>query len=109
MIRRAGKLVIGSEAVLRAIRTSKALLVMVSEDAGEVTVRRFMRECGGSHVPLVRAGHGADLGRVTGRRAVSVMAITDKSMAAALVAKLGASVPRDLGPGTEIDKGEVDV
>jgi ribosomal protein L7Ae-like RNA K-turn-binding protein len=102
-------LVAGSEAVLKAIRTSKASLVVVSEDAGEATVRRFVRECERSHVPLVRAGHGADLGRMTGRRAVSVIAIADRSMAAALVAKLGVSRPRDLSTGTEKDKGEVDV
>ncbi|MFY9146204.1 MAG: hypothetical protein GX476_07315 [Firmicutes bacterium] len=89
LIRKSGKLVFGSDAVSRSIQAGRAMLVLVSKDAGDATVRRFVGECSRFAVPLVRAGDRAGLGRVVGKNAVSVLAVTDSSMATAILAKLG--------------------
>ncbi|MGB4669975.1 MAG: ribosomal L7Ae/L30e/S12e/Gadd45 family protein [Bacillota bacterium] len=82
-------MVFGSDAVSRSIQAGRAMLVLVSKDAGDATVRRFVGECSRFAVPLVRAGDRAGLGRVVGKNAVSVLAVTDSSMATAILAKLG--------------------
>lgn len=81
------------------------MLVLVAEDAGDVTVHRFVRECGRSGVPLARLGCREDLGRVVGKNAVSVLAITDRSMADAIRAKLEMAESQFPGTGDRNRQG----
>ena len=99
----------GSGATLKCVRTGRVSLVLVSEDSGDSTVRRIARECERWRVPVVRIGNRTDFGRISGRSAVSVMGVTDRSFAAALLDKLGTAEPEVPAMGTETDKGEVDV
>ncbi|HEY4430864.1 MAG TPA: ribosomal L7Ae/L30e/S12e/Gadd45 family protein, partial [Paenibacillus sp.] len=50
---RAGKIVTGDEAVLKAVRSSEAKLVVLAGDASDNTQKKFRDKCGTYDIPLV--------------------------------------------------------
>ena len=88
LAQRAGKLVSGDEAVLKAIRRREAKLVVVAADASEGTAKKYRDKCHYYHIPLVQFGTKAELGHHTGKAERVVIALTDDGFSELLRKKL---------------------
>lgn len=77
----AGKLKSGDGAVERMLRHNRVALVVVADDAGPATLRRFERLAGEHKVPLLRFGTKADFGLWIGERPRAVLALGDPHFA----------------------------
>src|SRR5690606_41035518 len=64
---RANRVVTGTEAVLRAIRSGEARLVLVAEDASRGALKRVRDKCSFYSVPLICYGTRVALGRAIGK------------------------------------------
>ena len=77
---KAGKLKSGELAVLEAIRGGTAMLVIVSEDASDNTVKQFRDKCRYYNVPFALFGDKESLGHAIGKEVRTSLAITDKGL-----------------------------
>ncbi|MGI6111875.1 MAG: L7Ae/L30e/S12e/Gadd45 family ribosomal protein [Bilifractor sp.] len=82
--RRAGKVESGEYATEQAIRRGRAKLLILSVDASENTVKKFMNMAEGHHVPAVRFRTKAELGHAIGTGDRSCLAVTDDGLAGAV-------------------------
>ncbi|AIQ30474.1 MULTISPECIES: YlxQ family RNA-binding protein [Paenibacillus] len=89
---RAGKIVTGDEAVLKAVRSSEARLVVLAGDASDNTQKKFRDKCGTYDIPLVIAFHRDELGASIGKDQRVVLAVTDKGFAEMISRTLGDTV-----------------
>lgn len=89
---RAGKIVTGDEAVLKAVRSSEAKLVVLAGDASDNTQKKFRDKCGTYDIPLVIAFHRDSLGASIGKDHRVVLAVTDKGFAEMISRVLGDTV-----------------
>jgi ribosomal protein L7Ae-like RNA K-turn-binding protein len=89
---RAGKIVTGDEAVLKAVRSSEAKLVILAGDASDNTQKKFRDKCGTYDIPLVIGFHRDSLGASIGKDQRVVLAITDKGFAEMISRQLGDTV-----------------
>ncbi|ETT53708.1 50S ribosomal protein L7Ae/L30e/S12e/Gadd45 [Paenibacillus sp. FSL R7-269] len=89
---RAGKIVTGDEAVLKAVRSSEAKLVVLAGDASDNTQKKFRDKCGTYDIPLVIAFHRDELGASIGKDQRVVLAVTDKGFAEMVSRTLGDTV-----------------
>lgn len=80
--RAAGRLKSGDGASEQALRRGAARLVVLAEDAGANTVRRFERMAKEQEVPVLRWGNKAQLGAWIGERPRAVVAVCDPHFAA---------------------------
>jgi len=78
---KAGKLLSGDGACERALKTGKACLVIVSEDASDNTKKKFSDKCGSRKVELRLFGEKQMLGKYTGKDERTVIAITERGLA----------------------------
>ncbi len=80
---RAGKLVVGTELVLRCVQKGLPKLVLVSSLASEGTKKKIRTKCEFYNVPRVEADiETEDLGKMVGKAsAISAVAITDAAFA----------------------------
>jgi ribosomal protein L7Ae-like RNA K-turn-binding protein len=85
LARRAGKVVLGSEAIEDAIRSKKALLVIVAADAAKGTAKRLMDKCKSYNVPCMVFGTKQSLGKITGVGEAAGVAVTHSSFANELI------------------------
>lgn len=76
-----GRLASGDMAVTRALRRGKVYLVIIAEDSGRRTVRRYRHLCEALGVPWRRWGSKVELGRLLGRPARSVVGVLDPDFA----------------------------
>ncbi|WP_380705709.1 YlxQ family RNA-binding protein [Salinithrix halophila] len=74
---RAGKLVSGEEQVLKVIRSGKAHLVLLTEDASPNAKKKIADKCSTYQVPLSIVGSRQMLGRAVGKVERVVIAVTD--------------------------------
>ena len=81
LARRAGKLAIGEEGCLKALRSRKAALVILAADASANTKKRFRDKCAYYQVPLIERGSRHELGLAVGRGTAVAMAVTDAGLA----------------------------
>lgn len=81
LARRAGKLAIGEEGCLKALRSRKAFLLILATDASANTKKRFRDKCAFYQVNLVEFGTRHELGAAVGRGAAVVLAVTDPGFA----------------------------
>ena len=89
LARKAGYAELGEEPVGGAARAGKAYVIVVASDAGDHTWRRAKSFAAGTDQQTVRLPHTKDeLGMAIGRSALAIAAITDVSMALALVQSL---------------------
>ena len=89
LARKAGRIELGEEPVGAAARAQKARLVVVASDAGDHTWRRAKAFAAGTDQQTVRLPYTKDeMGMAIGRSALAIAAITDVSMALALVQSL---------------------
>lgn len=89
LARKAGYAELGEEPVGGAARAGKAYAIIVASDAGDHTWRRAKAFAAGTDQQAVRVSYTKDeMGMATGRSALAIAAITDVSMALALVQSL---------------------
>lgn len=84
LARRAGKAVTGGSGVEAAVRTGKAMLVILAEDASQSTSKRLKDKCKSYTVPIIVAGTKQSLGKINGRDEAAAVAITDSNFAGGL-------------------------
>ncbi|MDZ7266723.1 MAG: ribosomal L7Ae/L30e/S12e/Gadd45 family protein [candidate division KSB1 bacterium] len=85
LAQRAGKIVIGFDAVRRAINTRQAVLVVFAGDAAAAR-RRVLHHT--VAVPHVIVGTKAEWGRYWGRSEVAMFALLDRNFAKGILARL---------------------
>ena len=67
-----------------AIKSGKAILVIVAEDASENTKKLFRDKCSYYEVPVYSYGTKQSLGRAIGKDQRSSLAVTDEGLAQAI-------------------------
>ncbi len=77
--------VFGEGAVRDSIKSGKAEIVIVSEDASENTKKRFKNSCDFYEKKLVIYSDRFQLGKYTGRDFAVVIAVTDKNIAKSII------------------------
>ena len=89
LARKAGYAELGEEPVGGAARAGKAYVILVASDAGDHTWRRAKSFAAGTDQQTVRLPYTKDeMGMAIGRSALAIAAITDVSMALALISSL---------------------
>lgn len=89
--RAAGQLKSGDGASEQALRRGAARLIVLAEDAGANTVRRFERMAKERGVPLLRWGSKDELGAWIGERPRAVLAVCDPHFANVLTKAVAGS------------------
>jgi ribosomal protein L7Ae-like RNA K-turn-binding protein len=89
---KAGKVVSGEFATDKSVKTGKAWLVIVSEDASDNTKKMFSNMCEFYEVPRYFYGTKEELGHSIGKAMRSSLAITDENFANSLIKHLEQSV-----------------
>lgn len=87
---RAGKTVSGEFATEKAIKESKARVVILAEDASDNTKKLFMNKCNYYKIPIFIAGSKDELGSVTGNHSRASLAVIDEGFAGVIIEKLKA-------------------
>ena len=78
---RARKLISGEELVVKEIRSGKAKLVILAEDASKNTEKKLSDKCAYYQVPLKRVENRFLLGQAIGKEARVVVAVLDEGFA----------------------------
>ncbi len=92
LARRAGAVVIGTEATRRAVRQGEARLVLMAGDASSVQLDKVRSALRNRPIPRAILGDRATLGGAVGREPVSALAVTAATFAEQLVRKLNLAV-----------------
>ena len=83
--KKAGKLVTGTNAVLRSILYGEAYIVIVTDDAGKSVKDKFERLCSENDVKFYILGESEDLGRATGEKNKVIYSVTEAGFSNKLV------------------------
>lgn len=78
---KAGKLISGEETTERGLKSGKVCLVIVAEDASDNTKKKFKDMCSYREIEIRYFGEKEILGKFTGKRIRSVVAIIDRGFA----------------------------
>jgi len=92
--KRAGAVVAGTDSVRRAVRDGRALLVLIAGDASEVQLDKIRTTMRDRAIPQARLGDRNTLGAAVGGPPLSVVAITDGSLARRLIEGLERATPK---------------
>lgn len=80
LARRAGKVVFGLDAVLKAAGEGKIKLVFLAEDASERSKREAGRVCSEHEIPVIYTEYSMErMGSAIGRSNTAVLGFTDES------------------------------
>ena len=90
---KSGNVVSGEFSTEKAIKSNKAYLVIVSEEASDNTVKMFTNMTNFYEVPMQIFGTKDELGRCIGKQFRASLAITDENLANAVVSKLECFMP----------------
>ncbi len=82
--RRAGKLSWHEDANLSSIRTGKARMLVLAEDAGESTAKKYRDKCLFYNVPLIVIATKNELGQALGTSPRAAVAVNDDGFAGRL-------------------------
>ncbi|QNM05286.1 L7Ae/L30e/S12e/Gadd45 family ribosomal protein [Qiania dongpingensis] len=85
---KAGRLVSGEFLTEKAVKSMKATLVIVAEDASDNTKKMFTNMCTYYKVPLYFWGKKEDLGSAIGRELRASVALTDAGFRDAVVKQI---------------------
>ena len=88
MATKAGKTVSGEFATEKAVKTGKAFLVIVSEEASDNTKKMFRNMCTYYEVPMYTYGNKDDLGHSMGKQFRASLAVTEEGFAKSIVKRL---------------------
>ena len=81
---RAGKIAAGEFSVEKAVKSGRAVLVIIAEDASDNTKKMFKNMCAHYQVPLSIYGAKETLGHATGKEVRASLAILDPGFANAV-------------------------
>lgn len=84
LTRRAGKIITGDEACMKSVRSGKARLIIVAEDASDNTKKKYGDKCAHYNTKLIVTGDRVSLGAAIGRPEQVVMAIEDEGFASGI-------------------------
>lgn len=87
---KAGKIVSGEFSVEKAVKSNKAYLVIVSQDASDNTKKMFGNMCTYYNVPMYSYGTKESLGNSMGKQTRASLAVTDMGFKKAIVKQLEA-------------------
>ncbi len=87
LAKRAGKATSGTDAVIDRIRSYKAYLVIISNDASDGTKKRISDKCKSYETDYVFYGNCDEIGRAIGVNNCVAVAITDQGFAKSLKEK----------------------
>ena len=105
LARKGGMAELGEEPVGAAARSGKAYVILVAQDASDHTWRRSISFAAGTDQQCVRLPYSKDeMGLAIGRTSLAVAAITDVSLALALVS----SLPQPPAKAVEVLKAKTD-
>jgi len=90
LARRAGYVVAGAAATRDAVRTGRALLVVIAEDAAPGQAEKVEKLLRHGRVPVRRLATRAALGAAVGQPPLTAVALTDQGFAARILDWLGA-------------------
>ena len=82
---KAGKTASGEFSTEKAVKTGKAFLVLVAEDASENTKKKFRNMCTFYEVPLYFLSDKEALGRAMGKEFRASLAVQDENFAKAIL------------------------
>ena len=82
---RAGKTVAGEFSVEKAVKTGKAFLVLVSDEASDNTKKLFLNKCKHYQIPVFVYGSKEELGISTGNGERASIAIIDEGFSRAII------------------------
>jgi ribosomal protein L7Ae-like RNA K-turn-binding protein len=85
---RARKVISGEEFVVKEIRSGRAKLVLLAEDASVNTTKKVQDKCLSYNVPLRKVTDRYALGHAIGKDARVVVAVTDEGFAKKLMTML---------------------
>lgn len=85
---KAGKVVSGEFSTEKAIKSGKAYLVMVAEDASENTKKEFSDSCSYYQVPFVIYGTKETLGHCIGKQMRASLAVIDEGFGREIAKKM---------------------
>ena len=85
---KAGKTVSGEFSTEKAVKSGKARLVVVSEEASDNTRKMFTNQCTYYRVPICFFGRKDELGHSMGKEFRASIAIMDEVFASALVKQM---------------------
>ena len=85
---RAGKTVSGEFSVEKAVKTKKAFLVLVSEEASDNTKKLFQNKCKHYQIPVYIYGSREELGSSTGNSQRASIAVTDEGFSRTIIKML---------------------
>ena len=85
---KAGKTVSGEFSTENAVKSGKARLVVVSEEASDNTRKMFTNQCTYYRVPICFFGRKDELGHSMGKEFRASIAIMDEGFASALVKQM---------------------
>lgn len=81
LIKKSGNLLEGYNRCEEALKNNKAQLIIISEDVSENTKRKFTNYCNRYEVEYINKFSKYDLGEIVNKDFVSIIGITNKSMA----------------------------
>ncbi len=79
--KKGGNISIGYDATLFNIKGNKSILVLLASDASDKTKKNIQFICDQNNAKYIEYGEKEILGRILGRKVVSVLSITDKNIA----------------------------
>ncbi len=85
---KAGRTASGEFSVEKAVKSGRARLVIVSEEASDNTGKMFANMCTYYRVPICVFGRKDELGRACGKEMRTSLAIMDEGFAGALVKQM---------------------
>ncbi|MFA5006948.1 MAG: ribosomal L7Ae/L30e/S12e/Gadd45 family protein [Candidatus Izemoplasmatales bacterium] len=90
LARRAGKLLLGEDQVLDALKKGAVDFVLLACDAGPNTTKRTTDKTSFHRVPLATVLNGEEMAAATGRKILKVAGISDRGFAALIQGALDA-------------------
>ncbi len=99
LAKKAGQLLSGDETCERTIKSGKAVLVVVADDASENTKDKFKSMCNYHSVPYREYGLKLELGKYTGKEIRAVVSITSKDFKNGLLKLIDKSTNETGGEG----------
>ena len=87
---KAGKIVSGEFSVEKAVKSDKAYLVIVAEDASDNTKKMFQNMCEYRNVPLYYYSNKNDLGHAMGKQFRVSIACLDEGFSKAMIEQITA-------------------
>lgn len=85
---RAGKTVSGEFSTEKAVKSGKAYVVMVADEASDNTKKKFQNMCTYYEVPIYLYGTKEQLGKAMGREFRASLAVTDPNLSEAIMKEL---------------------